>query len=153
MHKLVKYWISFNCFSSLSFWVQAVHIVRKECVDRGKLISEKLKRDIIEPSSAEVQGAHRENSVLSSERDRVTENSVGLCQEGIEWVKVCTHRTICWVQGEDIRGRYSQSCWTLYRKLSTRCALRRRFSGGHKVFLWKETKGSRPLGDWVNQKS
>jgi hypothetical protein len=74
--------------------VQAVHIVRKECVDRGKLTSEKLRRDTVEPSSAVVQGVHRKNSVLSSERERVTENSVGLCQEGIEQVKVCTERTL-----------------------------------------------------------
>jgi hypothetical protein len=59
--------------------VQAVHIVRKEYVDRGKLTSDNLKRDIVEPSSTEVQGVHRKNSVLSSKRDRVTENSVGLC--------------------------------------------------------------------------
>jgi len=64
--------------------VQAVHIVRKECIDRGKLTSENIRRDIIEPSSAEVQGVHRKNSVLSSERDRVTENFVGICQVGIE---------------------------------------------------------------------
>jgi hypothetical protein len=58
--------------------VKAVHIVCKECIDRGKLTSEKLRRDIIEPSSMKVQGVHRKNFVLSSERDRVTENSVGL---------------------------------------------------------------------------
>jgi hypothetical protein len=78
MHKLVKYWISFNCFSSLSFPVQEVHIVHKECVDRGNLTLDKLKRDTFEPSSTEVQGVHKKNSVLSSERDSVTENSVGL---------------------------------------------------------------------------
>jgi hypothetical protein len=61
-----------------------VHVVRKECVDRGELTSEKLRRDIVEPSSTEVQGAHRRNSVLSSERDRVTENSVELCKVCIE---------------------------------------------------------------------
>jgi hypothetical protein len=64
--------------------VQVVHIVRNECVDRGKLTSEKLRRDIVEPSLAEVQGVHRNNSVLSSQRDRVTENSVELCQVGKE---------------------------------------------------------------------
>jgi hypothetical protein len=64
--------------------VKAVHIVRKECIERGKLTSEKLRRDIVEPSSATVQGVHRKNFVLSSERERVTENSVGLCQVGIE---------------------------------------------------------------------
>jgi hypothetical protein len=61
-----------------------VHIVCKECVDRGKLTSEKIRRDTVEPSSLEVQGVHRNNFVFSSERDRVTENSVGLCQVGIE---------------------------------------------------------------------
>jgi hypothetical protein len=85
--------------------VQGVHIVRKECVDRGKLTSEKLRRDIVEPSSAEVQGVHRKNSVLSSERDRVTENSVGLCQVGIERVQVCTERTLCRVQGEEYQRK------------------------------------------------
>jgi hypothetical protein len=61
-----------------------VHIVRKECIDRGKLTSERFRRDNVEPSSTEVQGVYRENFVLSSERDRVTENSTGLCQAGIE---------------------------------------------------------------------
>jgi hypothetical protein len=56
--------------------VQGVHIVRKECIDRGELTSEKLKRDSVEPSSIEVQGVHRKNFVLSLERDRVTEHSV-----------------------------------------------------------------------------
>jgi hypothetical protein len=46
--------------------VQGVHIVRKECVDRGELTSEKIKRDIVEPSSVEVQGVHKKNSMLSS---------------------------------------------------------------------------------------
>jgi hypothetical protein len=46
--------------------VQGVHIVCKECVDRGELTSEKLRRDSVEPSSTEVQGVHRKNSVLSS---------------------------------------------------------------------------------------
>jgi hypothetical protein len=64
--------------------VQEVHIVRKECIDRGNLTLEKLKRYTIEPSSIEVQGVHKKNSVLSSERDRVTENSIGICHAGIE---------------------------------------------------------------------
>jgi hypothetical protein len=75
--------------------VQAVHIVRKECVDRGKLTSENLRGDIVEPSSVEVQGVHRKNSMLSSERDRVTKNYVGLCQASIEGVQVCTERNLC----------------------------------------------------------
>jgi hypothetical protein len=58
--------------------VQEMHIFRNECIDRGKLTSDKLRRDTIEPSSEEVQGVHMKNSVLSSERDRVTENSVGI---------------------------------------------------------------------------
>jgi hypothetical protein len=61
-----------------------VHIVYKECVERGKLTSEKFRRDIVEPSLVEVQGMHRKNSVLSSKRDRVTENSIGLFQAGIK---------------------------------------------------------------------
>jgi hypothetical protein len=85
----------------LSFQVQAVHIVRKKCIDRGKLTSEKLRRDTVEPSSAEVQGVHSKNSMLSSERERVIENSVGLCQEGIEPVQVCTERNLYQVQGEE----------------------------------------------------
>jgi hypothetical protein len=64
--------------------VQGFHIVYKECVDRGKLTSEKLRRDIVEPLSAEVKGVHRKNSMLSSERDRVTKNSIGIYQAGIE---------------------------------------------------------------------
>jgi hypothetical protein len=32
-----------------------MHIVHKECVDRGNLTSEKLRRDTIEPSSTGVQ--------------------------------------------------------------------------------------------------
>jgi hypothetical protein len=70
--------------------VQGVHIFYQECVDRGKLTSEKLMRDTIEPSSTKVQGVHRKNSVLSLERDRVTENSIGLFQVGIERVQGCT---------------------------------------------------------------
>jgi hypothetical protein len=50
--------------------VQGVHIVRKECIDRGELTSEKLRRDIVESSPTEVQGVHRKNSVLGSERER-----------------------------------------------------------------------------------
>jgi hypothetical protein len=46
--------------------VQGVHTVRKEFIDRGELTSGKIRRDIVEPSSAEVQGVHRKNSVLSS---------------------------------------------------------------------------------------
>jgi hypothetical protein len=45
-------------------------------VDRGELTLEKLKRDSVEPSLAEVQGVHRKNSVLSLERDRVIEHFV-----------------------------------------------------------------------------
>jgi hypothetical protein len=43
--------------------VQGVHIVRKVCIDRGEVTSGKLKRDSVEPSSVEVQGVHRKNSV------------------------------------------------------------------------------------------
>jgi hypothetical protein len=80
--------------------VQVVHIVHRECVDRGKLTLEKLRRDIFEPSSVEVKGVHRKNFVLSSKRYKVTENSVGLYQVGIKRVQVCTERTLCRVQGE-----------------------------------------------------
>jgi hypothetical protein len=52
----VKYFRSFNFFSSLSFQLQGVHIVRKACIDRGEVTSRKLKRDNIEPSSVDVQG-------------------------------------------------------------------------------------------------
>jgi hypothetical protein len=57
--------------------VQGVHI--KECVDRGELTLDKIRRDTIEPSSTKVQGVHMKNSVLSLERNRVTENFVELC--------------------------------------------------------------------------
>jgi hypothetical protein len=53
-----------------------VHIVCEECIDRGDLTLEKLRRDIIEPSSIEVQGVHRNNSLLSLEREKVIEHSV-----------------------------------------------------------------------------
>jgi hypothetical protein len=57
--------------------VQGVHIVRKECVDRGELTSEKQSGEIaLKPSPTEVQGVHRKNFVVSSERDKVTEHSV-----------------------------------------------------------------------------
>jgi len=56
--------------------VQGVHIVCKECVDRGDLTSENIRRDIVEPSSREVKGVNRNNSALSSERNRVTEHSI-----------------------------------------------------------------------------
>ena len=59
--------------------MQEVHIVHKECIDIGKLNSEKLRRDTVEPSLAEVQGVHRKNSVLSSERDRFIVNSIWIC--------------------------------------------------------------------------
>jgi hypothetical protein len=84
--------------------VQA-HIVHKECVDKGKLTSEKLRRDIVEPSSAEVQGMYMKNTVLSSEKDRVTENFVGLCQVGIEGVQVCTRKTLYRVQREEYQRK------------------------------------------------
>ena len=61
-----------------------MHIIHKECVDRGKLTLEKLRKDTVEPSSITVQGVHRKKSVLSSERERVTKNSVGLFQAGIK---------------------------------------------------------------------
>jgi hypothetical protein len=56
--------------------VQGVHIVCKECVDRGELTSGKLRRDIVEPSPTEVQGVHRKNSVLILEGNKVIEHSV-----------------------------------------------------------------------------
>jgi hypothetical protein len=52
-----------------------VHTVYKECADRGDLTSKKLRRDTIEPSSIEVKGVHRNNHVVSLERDRFTEHS------------------------------------------------------------------------------
>jgi hypothetical protein len=75
--------------------VQGVHIVRKECVDRNKLTLGNLRRDTVGPSSTEVKGVHKKNYVLSSERNRVTENSIELCQVGIERVQVCIERTLC----------------------------------------------------------
>jgi hypothetical protein len=71
-----------------------VHTVHKECVDKRFKLKGKLRRDIIEPSSMKVQGVHMKDSLLSSERTRVTENSVELCQVGIEPVQVCTEE-IC----------------------------------------------------------
>jgi hypothetical protein len=64
--------------------VQGVHIVGKVCIDRGETTSGKLKRDSVEPSSAEVQGVHRKELCLKFREDRTTEGSVELYQEGIE---------------------------------------------------------------------
>jgi hypothetical protein len=66
--------------------VQGVHIVRKVCIDRGETTSGKLKRDSVEPSSAEVQGVHRKELCLKFREDITTEGSVELYQEGIERV-------------------------------------------------------------------
>jgi hypothetical protein len=63
MYELVKYCMSLNCFLSLSFRVQGVYTVHKECVDIGLTLG-KLRRDIVEPSSVEVKGVHRKDSVL-----------------------------------------------------------------------------------------
>jgi hypothetical protein len=49
-----------------------VHIVHKVCIDRGEVTSGKLKRDSVEPSSAEVQGVHRKE--LGSEFSKETES-------------------------------------------------------------------------------
>jgi hypothetical protein len=65
----VKCCISFNCFSPLIFECKECTFVYKEYVDRGELTLENLRRDIVEPSSAEVKGVHIKNSVLSSERN------------------------------------------------------------------------------------
>jgi hypothetical protein len=56
--------------------VQGVHRVRKVCIDRGEITSGKLKRDSVEPSSAEVQGVHRRELCLEFREDRTTEGSV-----------------------------------------------------------------------------
>jgi hypothetical protein len=85
----------------IHFQVQGVHIVHKGCIDRGELTSGKLKRDSVEISSSKVQGVHRKNSLLTSERNRVSENSIELCQAGIERVQVCTERNLWRVQGEE----------------------------------------------------
>jgi hypothetical protein len=82
-------------FLVFEFQLQGVHIVHKECVDKGKLTLGKLRRDTIGPSSVEVKVVHMKNSVLSSERNRVTENSLELFQVGIERVEVCTERNLC----------------------------------------------------------
>jgi hypothetical protein len=55
--------------------VQGVHIVCKVCIDRGEVTSGKLKRDSIEPSSAEVQGAHRKELCFKFKEDRTTGGS------------------------------------------------------------------------------
>ena len=64
--------------------MQGVHIVRKVCVDKGETTSGKLKRDSVEPSSAEVQGVHRKELCFEFREDITIEGSVELCQEGIE---------------------------------------------------------------------
>ena len=64
--------------------MQGVHVVRKVCIDRGETTSGKLKRDNVEPSSAEVQGVHRKELCLKFREDITIEGSIELCQEGIE---------------------------------------------------------------------
>jgi hypothetical protein len=66
--------------------VKGVHIVCKVCVERGETTSGNLKRDSVEPSSAEVQGVHRKEFFLEFREDRTIEGSVELFQEGIERV-------------------------------------------------------------------
>ena len=59
--------------------MQGVHIVHKVCIDRYEVTSGKLKRDSIEPSSAEVQGVHRKELYLEFREDKTTEGFVELC--------------------------------------------------------------------------
>ena len=64
--------------------MQGVHRVHKVCVDIGETTSGNLKRDSIEPSSAEVQGVHRKELCFKFREDRTTEGSVEFFQEGIK---------------------------------------------------------------------
>jgi hypothetical protein len=105
MYELLKYCISFNCLSSLSSQCKECTFVHKECIDRGELTSVNLRRDIVEPSSVEVKGVHRKNSIFILERDGVTENYVELYQVGTERVQVCTERNLCQVQGEEYQRK------------------------------------------------
>jgi hypothetical protein len=66
MYELVKYCISFNCFSSLSFECKECTFSHKEFVDIAELTSKNIKRDSVEPSFTKVQEVHRNNFVLSS---------------------------------------------------------------------------------------
>jgi hypothetical protein len=71
--------------------VQGVHTVHKECVDRGLTSRESSGGIPLNLHQAEVQGVHLEEELFIEFREnRVTENSVELCQVGIELVQVCT---------------------------------------------------------------
>jgi hypothetical protein len=74
---------------------------------------------------------HGKNSLSSSERTRVTENSVELCQVGIEPVQVCTEELVL----SSVRNRVTEYS---VRKISARSASSRRMPGGREVFLVQE---------------
>ena len=66
--------------------MQGVHIVCKVCVDNGETTSGNLKRDSVEPSSAEVRGVPRNELYLEFREGKNTEGYVELCQDVIERV-------------------------------------------------------------------
>jgi hypothetical protein len=118
--------------------VQGVHIVRKVCIDRGETTSGKLKRDSVEPSSAEVQGVHRKELCFEFREDRTTEGSVELCQEGIERVHRVHQRTLFRVLRKGKCRREDTHRVVEYSVGSARCASSRRMPGGRKEFSFQE---------------
>jgi hypothetical protein len=118
--------------------VQGVHIVQKVCIDRGEVTSAKLKRDSVEPLSAEVQGVHRKEICFEFREDRTTEGSVELCQEGIERVHRVHQRNLFRVLRKGKYRREDTHIVVEYSVGSTRCASSRRMPGGHREFSFQE---------------
>jgi hypothetical protein len=118
--------------------VQGVHIVRKVCIDRGETTSGKLKRDSVEPSSAEVQGVHRRELSFEfgekTESLRILENSA---RRALSWCK-CAQKELFRVLRKEKCRREDTHRVVEYSVGSARCASSRRTPGGRKEFSFQE---------------